>query len=71
MFDRLQHFLFRWGFLRVPYLFVVVKGGLHVRRKHNRKPRVNLERVPFSCSGVVPVYTALVLVFMLVFASYV
>ena len=30
-------------YLRVPDLFVILKAGLHVRRKHKRKPRVNLD----------------------------
>ena len=68
IFDRLQKFffIFAWVILRVPDFFVILKAGLHVRRKLKRKPRV-----PFSCACIVPVHNWPMLVLMFVFASHV
>ena len=57
-------FYFARVFLRVPDFFVILKAGLHVRRKHKRKPRA-----PFSRACVVPVHKWPMLVLMFVFAS--
>ena len=41
-------FYFARVFLRVPDFFVILKAGLHVRRKHKRKPRAPFSRVVSS-----------------------
>ena len=70
-------FYFAGVFLRFPDFFVILKADLHARRKHKYKPGVNLddastrEHVHFSCVCAVQVDTWLMIVIMLVLASYV
>ena len=44
-------FYFAGVFLGVPDFFVILKAGLHVRRKHKGKYK-SKERGPFSCACV-------------------